>query len=307
MDLRLLRYFIACVEHKTMHSAAAAVSVSQPALSKAIRSLEAELGVMLLDREPRGVVPTPFGDTLFRYAKMIDAEMRRAVFEIDAMRGVTRGTVVVGVIPTMCGTMSNVGTMILSRYPGLRLILKVAFSTELAPALLEGELDLALLLMPLDNSQVGITFDPLLLTRPILVAREGHPLTGRDNISVKELAGYPWMMPQFPQTHRLIINQTFMDAGVPPPVPAINVSTAVFFDALIRQTDMVTVVPSTLLSNAEKAHGLEALRTNFPFPDEAVGIAYRQNSTLLPGARTVIELMRECCAGSPGYIPIPPK
>ena len=101
MDLRLLRYFIACVEHKTMHSAADAVSVSQPALSKAIRSLEAELGVILLDREPRGVVPTPFGDTLFRYAKMIDAEMRRAVFEIDAMRGVTRGTVVVGVIPTM--------------------------------------------------------------------------------------------------------------------------------------------------------------------------------------------------------------
>ena len=302
MDLRLLRYFIACVEHKTMHAAAEAVSVSQPALSKAIRSLEAELGVMLLDREPRGVVPTPFGDTLFRYAKMIDAEMRRAVFEIDAMRGVTRGTVVVGVIPTMCGTMANVGRLILSRYPGLRLILRVAFSTELAPALLEGELDVALLLMPLDNSQVGITFDPLLLTRPVLVAREGHPLTGRENISVQELAGYPWMMPQFPQAHRLIINQTFMDAGVPPPVPAINVSTAIFFDALIRQTDMVTVVPSTLMSNGEKALGLEALRTNFPFPDEAVGIAYRQNSTLLPGARTVIELMRECCAESPGYI-----
>ncbi|HEY3659542.1 MAG TPA: LysR family transcriptional regulator [Steroidobacteraceae bacterium] len=302
MDLRLLRYFIACVEHKTMHSAAAAVSVSQPALSKAIRSLEAELGVMLLDREPRGVVPTPFGDTLFRYAKMMDAEMRRAVFEIDAMRGVTRGTVVVGVIPTMCGTMANVGRLVLSRYPGLRLILRVAFSTELAPSLLEGDLDVALLLMPLDNSQVGITFDPLLLTRPVLVAREGHPLTGRENITVKELAEYPWMMPQFPQAHRLIINQTFMDAGVTPPVPAINVSTAIFFDALIRQTDMVTVVPSTLLNNGEKTLGLEALRTNFPFPDEAVGIAYRQNSTLLPGARTVIELMRECCAESPGYI-----
>jgi DNA-binding transcriptional LysR family regulator len=302
MDLRLLRYFIACVEHKTMHSAAAAVSVSQPALSKAIRSLEAELGVMLLDREPRGVVPTPFGDTLFRYAKMMDAEMRRAVFEIDAMRGVTRGTVVVGVIPTMCGTMANVGRLVLSRYPGLRLILRVAFSTELAPSLLEGDLDVALLLMPLDNSQIGITFDPLLLTRPVLVAREGHPLTGRENITVKELAEYPWMMPQFPQAHRLIINQTFMDAGVTPPVPAINVSTAIFFDALIRQTDMVTVVPSTLLNNGEKTLGLEALRTNFPFPDEAVGIAYRQNSTLLPGARTVIELMRECCAESPGYI-----
>src|ERR1700692_1370457 len=103
-----------------MHSPAAAVRVLQPPRSKAIRSLEAELGVMLLDREPRGVVPTPFGDALFRYAKMIDAEMRRAVFEIDAMRGVTRGTVVVGAIPTMSGTMSQVGRLIVSGAPGRR-------------------------------------------------------------------------------------------------------------------------------------------------------------------------------------------
>jgi len=65
VDLRLLRYFIACVEHKTMHSAADAVSVSQPALSKAIRSLEAELGVILLDREPRGSFQRPLATRCF--------------------------------------------------------------------------------------------------------------------------------------------------------------------------------------------------------------------------------------------------
>ena len=82
MDLRLLRYFIACVEHRTMHAAASVVNISQPALSKAIRNLETDLGVTLLDRQPRGVVATPFGETLFRYAKMVDNEMRRAVAEI---------------------------------------------------------------------------------------------------------------------------------------------------------------------------------------------------------------------------------
>jgi len=121
---------------------------------------------------------------------MIDADMRRAVFEIDAMRGVTRGTVVVASFH-MSGTMSNVGRLILSRHPGLRLILRVAFSTELTPALLEGDLDLALVLMPLDNAKVGITFDPLFLTRPVLVAREGHPLTGRTTYQSRSWPNIP--------------------------------------------------------------------------------------------------------------------
>src|ERR1700760_4817973 len=120
MDVRILRYFVACVESRTMHAAAQAVHVSQPALSKAIANLEHELGVALLDRHPRGVAPTPYGDTLFRYAKMIDSEMRRAVAEIDAQRGMTRGTIVIGVIPTMSALMGKVAQTVMVRHPGLK-------------------------------------------------------------------------------------------------------------------------------------------------------------------------------------------
>ncbi len=153
MDLRLLRYFVACVENKTMHAAAEAVHVSQPALSKAIHSLEAELGVTLLDRRPRGVVPTRYGETLFRYAKMIDSEVRRAVAEIDAMRGLTRGTIVIGVIPTMSNVMGEVARRVMETLPGLKLKLKIAFSAELTASLLDGELDTALLLLPQTGQQ----------------------------------------------------------------------------------------------------------------------------------------------------------
>src|SRR5882724_1759959 len=113
MDFRLLRYFVACVEHRTMHAAADAVFVSQPALSKAIHNLEALVGAKLLDRRPRGVVPTPYGEVLFRYAKMINSELRRATAEIDAMRGMTRGTVVIGVIPTMTSIIGQVARMVM--------------------------------------------------------------------------------------------------------------------------------------------------------------------------------------------------
>lgn len=302
MDLRLLRYFIACVEHKTMHAAASAVNVSQPALSKAIRNLETDLGVTLLDRQPRGVVPTPFGETLFRYAKMVDNEMRRAVAEIDAMRGMTRGTIVVGVIPTMSTVLGDVARLVMERHPGLKLQLRVAFSSELTTALLEGEIDIAVLLLPADSPQIGLEIQPLFLTSPAVVVREGHPLADRPNLTMRELAEFPWMIPDYPPVHRNIINRAFIDAGVTPPVPAINVSTVIFFDTLIRKTDLVTVVPATMISAREHGHGLVPLRTEFPFPTESIGMAYRQNSTLLPGARRVMDLVRECCAEIPGYV-----
>jgi DNA-binding transcriptional LysR family regulator len=302
MDLRLLRYFVACVEHKTMHAAAAAAHVSQPALSKAINNLEASLGVRLLDRRPRGVVPTPYGETLFRYAKMIDSEMRRATAEIDAMRGMTRGTIVVGVIPTMSGVMADVAREILATRPGLKLKLRVGFSPELTAALHEGEVDIALLLLPANSAPMGLAFEPLLRTGPRVVVREGHPLAGRRDLSLRDLGGFPWMIPEYPPSHRAIINQAFLDAGLPPPTAAIDVSTVVFFDSLIRQTDLVTIVPATLLSTPDRSGQLVGLEIDFPFPHEEVGMAYRERSTLLPGARAVIDVVRSRCALLPNHV-----
>jgi DNA-binding transcriptional LysR family regulator len=302
MDVRILRYFIACVENRTMHAAAQAVHVSQPALSKAIASLESELGVKLLDRHPRGVVPTPFGQTLFRYAKMMDSDMRRALAEIDAQRGMTRGTILIGVIPTMSSVAGLVAQTVLTRYPGLKIKLRVAFSAELTPALLEGEVDIALVLLPGEAPPPGLTFTPLLSTGPVIVVRQDHPLARQPQVSLRDLAEYPWLIPDYPASHRAIIQRAYLDAGLPPPLAAIDVSTIVFFESLIAQSDLVSVAPSTLLS-ARAGVDLTALQTDFVFPPEQVGMAFREHSTLLPGARAVIDVFREHCATLPGAIP----
>jgi len=295
MDLRLLRYFMACVEHKTMHAAAAAVHVSQPALSKAVNNLEIGLGVKLLDRQPRGVVPTPYGESLFRYAKMIDSEMRRAVAEIDAMRGMTRGTIAVGVIPTMCAIMADVACEVLDIHPGLKLQLRVGFSSELTKSLRDGEVDIALILPPPDGELTGLTFDPLLRTDPVVAVRRSHPLADQPSLSLRDLASVRWAIPDYPVVHRKIIDRVFIDNGVPPPVSVIDMSTVVSFMALIEKTDLVTIAPAALLFPADENSRLVALNIDFKFPVEEVGIAYRENSTLLPGARVVIDLARKHC------------
>lgn len=300
MDIRHLRYFIACVESKTMHAAAEAVHVSQPALSKAISNLEASLGVPLLDRRPRGVEPTPFGLTLYRYAKMIESDMRHAVAEIDAMRGMTRGEIVVGVIPSMGGFMSEVARSALEQLPGLKLKYRAAFSNEIIAALLDGELDIALVLLPEAGTPPGLAFEPLMRTRPVVAARRGHPLAERRGLSLAELVGYPWLFAQYPASHHKIINAAFINAGIPAPSGAIEVSTIIFFNEIVSHSDLLTVVPSTML--ADEKLGLVPLDIEFSFPAENVGLAFRENSALLPGAHALMELARRHSKDVPTYL-----
>ena len=96
MDLRQLQYFLATVEHRSFGRAADALHVTQPALSKAVGRLEASLGVKLLDRLPRGVSPTLYGEVLAAHANLIDGELGRARDAIIALKQGSTGRVVVG-------------------------------------------------------------------------------------------------------------------------------------------------------------------------------------------------------------------
>ena len=226
---------------------------------------------------------------------MIDSDVRRAVAELDAMRGLTRGRIVVGVIPTMISLIGDVAREVLRLHPGLHLELRVAFSVELLPALLGGDLDVALVLLPSDQPPPGLKFEPLIETRPTVVVRHGHALTERSRVSLTELAQYPWLIPDYPASHKASVHRVYLDAGLPPPEAGISVSTAVLFGRLISQSDLVSVIPSTLLSGDE-ALDLATLTTEFSFPPEQIGLAYRDRSTLLPGARAIMQLIRDGAA-----------
>lgn len=90
MELRQLRHFVAVVECGNLSRASRKVHISQPALTRSIKALEDLLRARLLDRKPRGVVPTPTGDIFYQHAKLILNECARAKDDIaDAESGAT--------------------------------------------------------------------------------------------------------------------------------------------------------------------------------------------------------------------------
>lgn len=99
MNIRQLEYFLTVAAHKSVTVAAAKLGVSQPTLTKTIRSLELELGVSLFERMPRGVDLTPYGQSLLRHAEAIRVQFGDAKNEIESLRGGKYGTVLIGAGP----------------------------------------------------------------------------------------------------------------------------------------------------------------------------------------------------------------
>ena len=101
MNLRALRYFVAIADAGSLTAAATAISIAQPALTRQLRELEADLGVTLLHRMPRGVRLTQAGSTLYESAQRMLAEASRVRQQLARQPGNPEATVVLGASPTL--------------------------------------------------------------------------------------------------------------------------------------------------------------------------------------------------------------
>src|SRR5690348_10161914 len=100
MDSRQLEYFLAVVDHGGMSAAAAALHLSQPSLSQAIRGLERDLGVPLFHRVGRRVVPSAAGEALVPPARQVLRDLRTARASVDAVRGLDGGRLDIATLST---------------------------------------------------------------------------------------------------------------------------------------------------------------------------------------------------------------
>ncbi|MEU0966907.1 LysR substrate-binding domain-containing protein [Streptomyces sp. NPDC005917] len=188
-SLAQLRAFSAVAEHLHFRDAAAAIGMSQPALSGAVSALEETLGVMLLERTTRKVLLSPAGERLAVRAKAVLEEMRSLLAEAEAVRAPFTGVLRLGVIPTVAPyLLPTVLRLVHDRYPHLDLQVHEEQTATLLDGLTAGRLDLLLLAVPLGVP--GVLELPLFDEDFVLVTPLGHPLGGRAGIvreALKEL------------------------------------------------------------------------------------------------------------------------
>ncbi|MEV4684763.1 LysR substrate-binding domain-containing protein [Streptomyces kurssanovii] len=180
-SLAQLRAFAAVAEHLHFRDAAAAIGMSQPALSGAVSALEEALGVQLLERTTRKVLLSPAGERLAVRARAVLEAVGALMDEAEAVRAPFTGVLRLGVIPTVAPyLLPTVLKLVHERYPELDLQVHEEQTSSLLEGLGAGRLDLLLLAVPLGVP--GVTELPLFDEDFVLVTPEDHWLGGRQDI-----------------------------------------------------------------------------------------------------------------------------
>lgn len=206
MNLRTLRYFVAVVDAGSLTAAAAAIPIAQPALTRQMRELEADLGVQLLQRLPRGIRLTPAGVTLYEYAERVLADTTRLRDKLAHARQ-DIATVVVGVPPTLAGLfLPGLVETCATKIDGIELQTKEAFTPQLMDWLERGMIDTAIL-TNLDSGQ-RLSLRPLLIEPFALFSHVDMGLG--PVVMVNQLARIPLLMTTL---HRRLVEQQLLELG----------------------------------------------------------------------------------------------
>lgn len=292
MDLRQVRQFIAVVEHGNMIRAAAALHLSQPALSKSIRNLESELDVPLLRRHARGVSPTVYGDMLLKHAKLLRNETEKAVLAIRSLKAGHAGHLRLGVANFAVSLLPRVIVQLLDAKPGLSLEIVDGTYEELTAQVRDGSLDAVVAGFPPIHRADDLVHEPLVPGEVLLVCRPNHPLSTRKCVSLTDVAVQHWILANRPQAIIDMVELTFRSAGVAPPKPMIHCRSMLYLKAILLEGRFVTLLPRGVVAHELATNQLVAIPLANTTFQTREGIIYRAEAIHPPALFALIEALK---------------
>src|SRR6266446_4196726 len=192
MRLSQIRDFVAVVESGGIRAAARKLGVSQPAITRSVRGLEAELHARLLQRTPTGVVLTQPGRAFLARARAAQAELRKAEEELDRLDQ-KAGSVAFGVSPTSTILVPEAINRFRQQFPQTRVHIAEGLPQLLLPLVRDETLDFAICRRAVVKLDSALAFRPLFRHDFAVVARKGHPLEKADSLAT--LARGEWVSP----------------------------------------------------------------------------------------------------------------
>jgi LysR family transcriptional regulator of gallate degradation len=299
VNIRQLEYFLSVAANRSVTLAAQKLRVSQPTLTKTIRALEAELGVTLFERMPRGVNLTPYGQSLLRHAQAIHVQFGDAKREIDGLKGGRYGTVLIGAGPAWLRRhLPRAVGLATSKNPSVKVSVEGGYDDALMRSLRRGEIDMVIAELPPNDAARDLDLRALTSDRLCVCSREGHELARRKRLTLADLLAFPWAMP--PETTRASqrLRSLFISQDLPPPNAVVQTESMAFLLQVVRFSDALTFTVTTTLKTSE-ASGLIMLDFPVLSAERSAGIITRKNSWLSPAAEAIVDELVKICAQEP--------
>ncbi len=299
MELRRLRHLMSVAEHGNFGRAAVASHITQPALSRSIQALEAEVGAPLFDRRPTGVEPTDMGRLLLRHARALDAGTRDLDREIRLAKGMELGELRIGVGPWGGAAMvAPVIGRLHAQHPRLRVRVVVAPWRELPARLRAREVDIVVGALRGIEQLDEFAIDGLTDHDMVVVGRSGHPLTGTAAVTVRDLVGFPLVGPGMDSEAADLVGGLVSSTTAPTAEPstttevlAIECDSSDVLKRLLVETDALTFMPRFLVDD-ELRDGRLAVITGVDLGLRVrFGAAWVRGRTLGGAGATFIDLL----------------
>jgi DNA-binding transcriptional LysR family regulator len=194
-SLRQLQYFVAVAEKGSVSGAAQTLSISQPAITEAIKDLEHDLGVTLFERHSRGLNTTYKGHQFLRHAKSILTSVSDARRTFSSEDDIAKGTLQLGVTSLVAGYVLS---DILARYrranPNVSVTAIEDNGEYLEHLLIGGELDVAVMVISNLRDRMALQAEILEVSPYRLWLPLGHPLSTQQSISLSDVTSEPLIM-----------------------------------------------------------------------------------------------------------------
>jgi len=289
--LRHLTYFLAVAEHRSFTRAAAALFVSQPALSQQIRQLEESLGAQLFDRNGRTIQLTDAGEVWLRYAQRVTQALEEGKRAIHDVEDLSRGSLRVAVTPTFTAWFTGpVLAAFWHRYPAIRLTISEMSQERIEEQLLNGEVDVGIAFEDLHSAD--IVMQPLLKETLALVVSRQHPLAVNRSISLDALNEALLVLLSADFATRGQIDRACAQKGLHAQVAMeANSITAVL--ELICRTPLATLLPAAIAAGRDD---LRAISLKPPLLERTAVLMERKDAWQSTAARAFKTIALEMAA-----------
>ncbi len=293
LKLRHLEVFVEVARLRSVGRAAAALSLTQPAVSRTLRELEAVVQKPLLERAGRGIRLTPFGEMLLPHAGAALAAARAGVETLSGLAQPDAPPVRLGALPTVSTTLIPEAV---ARFRAAGVLARLAVTTGenrvLFADLRDGALDLVVGRLPAPELMLGLTFEPLFRDRVTLVVAAGHPLAGAATLRPEDVLDYPMLMPGPGSIIRPFAERLFIEQGLPVPRDAIETVSDSFGRAFTAQHRAIWVISRGVVADRLADGSFRELPVDTATTLGSVGIATRAETTPPPAVQAFAEAVR---------------
>jgi DNA-binding transcriptional LysR family regulator len=267
--LRHLAILVRLCDTRNLSQVASELNITQPALSKWLKDLEADVGLPLFDRHARGIEPTLYGLELRRHAREILGKLGRAQDTMAQLARGATGTLAVGVTPNIAPVLLPPSIQrFRERYP--RVLLRLAENTldYLLPLVQEGSFDVLVGRLEQHSLPRNLHYEELYDEPICLAVGTAHPLANKRKVTWQDVQAYPWITPGASTPMRIRIDYELALADQPAPWQQVESSSVLVNLALLDGSDLILPISEGLARHFARQHMIKVL----PLPMRSRGI-----------------------------------